>query len=104
MPEFVTHVGAELAVVGGLPQLGSWDATHALKLVWAPGHRWSADVALPEGWAGSLEYKVGSNGWAGSPWWDSTPLAALPSPLACRTTVHRAVEMRCMARGEGAET
>ena len=58
MPEFLTHVGAELAVVGSLPQLGAWQAQGAQRLAWAPGHRWSADIALPAGWEGDIEYKV----------------------------------------------
>ena len=58
VPEFLTHVGAELAVVGSLPQLGAWQAKGAQRLAWAPGHRWSADIALPTGWEGDIEYKV----------------------------------------------
>ena len=58
VPEFLTHVGAELAVVGNLPQLGAWQAKGAQRLAWAPGHRWSADIALPSGWEGDIEYKV----------------------------------------------
>ena len=58
VPEFLTHVGAELAVVGNLPQLGAWQAKGAQRLAWAPGHRWSADIALPAGWEGDIEYKV----------------------------------------------
>jgi hypothetical protein len=58
VPEFVTHMGASLAIVGGVPELGSWDASKALRLAWAPGNRWSADVDMPAGWTGTMEYKV----------------------------------------------
>ncbi len=58
VPEFVTHMGSRLAIVGSLPALGAWDAAQALDLSWAPGHRWAADLELPRGWTGTVEFKV----------------------------------------------
>lgn len=58
VPEFVTHMGAGLALIGSLPELGSWNVSKAARLVWAPGNQWSVDVPLPEHAAGRVEYKV----------------------------------------------
>ena len=59
IPQFATKMGSGLAVVGSLPFLGDWKASGALPLTWSEGHRWSGDMELPQGWTGTIEFKVG---------------------------------------------
>ena len=40
---YKTQYGQELAVVGSIPQLGSWDANKAFKMKWTDGHHWVAE-------------------------------------------------------------
>lgn len=46
------------AIVGSAPELGAWDASKAVRMEWAPGHSWSAEVLLPASLK-DVEYKVG---------------------------------------------
>ena len=58
VPEFVTSFGQELAIVGSVPELGKWKTERAVRMQWAPGHSWHAEVLLPGDLAGTVEYKV----------------------------------------------
>lgn len=48
-------LGYEWFVVGGHPDIGSWDPAHAVKLVWSDGNVWWGDVGVQAGTA--LQYK-----------------------------------------------
>ena len=41
--KYETYYGQQLAVVGNIPQLGSWDVRKAIKMTWCDGHIWKAD-------------------------------------------------------------
>jgi predicted alpha/beta superfamily hydrolase len=48
----VTHsagFGNAVFLVGSAPQLGSWDATRAVRLNWSTGNVWRGRIALPRG-------------------------------------------------------
>lgn len=62
VPEFKTHPGSHLALVGSVAQLGSWDAAKALAMEWQPGHKWTAQLPLDHAWSGKIEYKVCGTG------------------------------------------
>lgn len=100
VPEFKTHPGSHLALVGSVAQLGSWDAAKALAMEWQPGHKWTAQLALDHAWSGKIEYKVWTGVWdqgcrrgcgqaCRGGWWAGT----------CRCTwmsdEHAARRMRC---------
>ena len=63
VPEFKTHPGSHLALVGSVVQLGSWDAAKALAMEWQPGHKWTAQLPLDHAWSGRIEYKVWTGVW-----------------------------------------
>lgn len=47
---YKTQYGQELAVVGSIPQLGSWDTKRAFRMKWTEGHYWVAEnIRINEG-------------------------------------------------------
>lgn len=40
-------VGEDVRVVGDHEELGAWDASQGLELVWSPGHCWKGSVYVP---------------------------------------------------------
>jgi Starch binding domain len=49
-------VGEEVAVVGNMPELGSWDVAKGIQLTWTPGHKWRGRVEVSA--AAKLAFKV----------------------------------------------
>ncbi|GIL85683.1 hypothetical protein Vretimale_13249 [Volvox reticuliferus] len=77
--------GQSLLLVGSAPELGSWDAKHALELNWGEGDNWSASAALPVG--SSLEYKYIIKRRDGLDWCPGQNKAiALPSAASVEVT------------------
>ena len=65
--------GQAVLLVGGAPQLGSWDPAGGLALSWAEGHAWSGVLQLPAGQAMegvSAKLAVGTPGGAAAAWED----------------------------------
>lgn len=57
VPSFAVKFGEELAVVGSISELGSWDASKAPAMTWGEGHTWSLMLDLP---TQSIDFKVNS--------------------------------------------
>ncbi|KAG2430618.1 hypothetical protein HXX76_010136 [Chlamydomonas incerta] len=55
VPQYVTHYGQELRVVGSLPELGGWNPWTAPRMSWSEGHQWSLETSLPQE---TFEFKV----------------------------------------------
>ncbi|KAG2446552.1 hypothetical protein HYH02_008539 [Chlamydomonas schloesseri] len=55
VPQYVTHYGQELRVVGSLPELGGWNPWTAPRMSWSEGHQWSIETSLPQE---AFEFKV----------------------------------------------
>lgn len=57
-----TQFGQRLWLVGDHPQLGGWDCSKWVKMRWAQGDVWTADVAFEhlEGKATPVAFKVSS--------------------------------------------
>eukprot|EP00878_Enallax_costatus_P016089 GHUV01016870.1.p1 GENE.GHUV01016870.1~~GHUV01016870.1.p1 ORF type:complete len:249 (+),score=39.42 GHUV01016870.1:106-852(+) len=55
VPEYLTHWGQVLKVVGSLDELGNWKVEKAPAMEWHEGHSWTLDVQLP---VGAVNFKV----------------------------------------------
>ena len=54
--EHKVHWQEQLAVVGSIPELGSWNASEAVKMFWNQDNVWSVEVIVPRKYA-NFEWK-----------------------------------------------
>ncbi|WIA38322.1 hypothetical protein OEZ86_001659 [Tetradesmus obliquus] len=55
VPEYLTHWGQVLKVVGSMEELGNWKVEKAPAMEWNEGHTWTLNVQLP---VGAVNFKV----------------------------------------------